>query len=115
MPNILNRKKSIKLIEPQLTQFIYRALCLIYLEEYTKKEVSKEKLMMLYKIIIADIEDKSRFILQFSKYLNIDEINSILLNKKKFQMFHRNIKKIIEIIKNVQFIENSQIFQLFLA
>lgn len=99
IPNNLKRGDALKQISPQITQIIYRAMCLTYIHRNLRDKLDASEIMNLYKIIIHDLDKKTGLIPWFSDILTMSERNAIYsfqANKDKFLMNHRKLDEISE-------------------
>ncbi|MEM5547433.1 hypothetical protein [Pseudoalteromonas fuliginea] len=94
IPNYINRKKSLSIIDAQLTQVVYRCMCLLYIYNECSKYLSEQTMKKLYKILAYDLSKKISLIDALSENLTIDErgaLNKIRASKDKFFMSDRNL------------------------
>lgn len=94
IPNYINRKKSLRIIDTQLTQVVYRCMCLLYIYNEFPKHLPKQIMKKLYRILAYDLSEKISLIDELSENLTIDErgaLNKIRASKDKFFMSDRNL------------------------
>ena len=94
LPHHINRKKSLEIIDSQLTQVMYRSMSLLYIHEDCKGLLKEKTVNKAYKLIAYDLDEKIRSIVNFIDYLKIEErmdLNIISSYKNKFMMKHHKI------------------------
>ena len=58
LPRYVKRKKSLDIIGEQLTQIVYRSMCLVYVHENCKDIFSEDLMKKIYKLISYDLSKK---------------------------------------------------------
>lgn len=103
IPSYINRKKALGIISAQLTQVVYRCMCLLYIHKECSKYLPEKKLKHLYKIISYDLSRKLGLVDELSENLTIEErgaLNKIRSSKDKFFMSERSLEASARNISN---------------